>query len=218
MKEQSLKIEVFHSPETRSDRVLWAVNELGLEDVTTVKSLDIFKGEQYSEEYRALNPLMQIPVVVLTDVEGRKREVTESCIIPAILSEACDNKLAPPKNDILSRATYHRVNTLCAANIDQMIASVVWNEKYAPEGTKDMKAAARGRADFKTKGVVVVENILGENDYICGPYHDEFTMADISLAWILHLANEFDMLEGHLTVKAYVERCMKRPAWRKVHR
>ncbi len=209
-----MKIEVFHTPPTRSHRVLWAINELGLQDSTTVHSIDLFAGEHQAEKMKKLNPLMQVPIVILTDSEGRKRTVTESCAIPAILSELCDDKLSPPRTDVLSRSTYHRVNVMCAANLDFMISKVMWNEKVAPEESRDLEAAAKGREEFKSKGVVVIKQILGDNQFICGPDHDEFTMADVSLAWLLQLADQCNMLEEEPVLKGYLNRCLERPAWK----
>ena len=113
----NLKIEVFHMPPTRSHRVLWAINKIGLEDCTTAHAIRLYAGEHKRDEVKELNPLMQIPVMILTDGEGRKRTMTERCAIPSALSELCDDRLSPPKKNVLSRATYHRVNAMCAANL-----------------------------------------------------------------------------------------------------
>jgi len=217
MKDCNIKIDVYHAAPSRSDRVIWAINELGLEDCTTTHDVSIMAGDHKKAEIKELNPLMQVPTVVLTDGEGRKKVVTESCAIPAVLSEMCDDKLSPPRSDVFSRATYHRVNAMVGASIDSQVAAVMWNEKLASEETKDMKAAAKGRADFKTKGAVVLKKILGDSQYICGPDHDEFTMADVSLAWILFLADKCNMLDEEPKLKAYLNRCLERPGWKKVH-
>ena len=216
MKDTSIKIEVFHLPPSRSDRVMWAINELGLESNTTATEIDLLKGENKTAEMKEMNPLMQVPTVILTNGEGVKRTVTESCAIPAILSEICDDKLSPPRDNIMARATYHRVNMMCASNLDFMGTAVYFNEKIAPEEIKDMEAAAKGRADFKSKGAVVIKQILGDSQYICGPDYDEFTMADISLCWLLFLCDDRGMLDDEPVLKAYLDRCLARPAWKKL--
>ncbi len=182
MKDPTWKSKYSTCPPTRSHRVLWAINKIGLEDCTTAHAIRLYAGEHKRDEVKELNPLMQIPVVILTDGEGRKRTMTQSCAIATALSELCDDRLSPPRTDVLSRATYHRVNAICAANLDFMVTAVMWNEKVAPEEMRNTKVATKGPADFKSKGAVVVKQILGDNQYIWGPDHDEFTVADISLA------------------------------------
>ncbi len=216
MKDSSLKIEVYHAAPSRSDRVIWAIYELGLEDSTTIHDVSLRAGDHRKDELKELNPIMQVPTMVLTDGKGQKRVVTESCVIPAVLSEICDDRLSPPRTDVLSRATYHRVNAMVGANIDLMVTAVMWNEKVGPEELRRPEAAAKGRADFKAKGAVVLNQMLGDNQYICGPDHDEFTMADISLAWILFLADKCDMLDEEPKLKAYLDRCLERPSWQKL--
>ncbi len=183
----------------------------------TVKKLDYFKGELQNDEMRRLNPLLQVPVMVLTDAKGKQHTMTESCAIAALLSEMCDDKLAPAKDDIFSRTTYHRAIMVAAASIDSMVEDVLINECMdIPGFEKDVVAAMKGRADFKEKGVLAIKQMLGDSQYICGPDHDEFTMADVVLGWILWLAEKCDMLEEEPVLKAYLRRCLDRPAWKKV--
>ena len=81
---------------------------------------------------------------------------------------------------------------------------------------KDMKAAAKGRADLKTKGSTVIKQIFGDSHYICGPEYEEFTMADVSLSCLLLLYGKCVLLDDEPGLKAYMERCLERPAWKKV--
>ena len=78
-----------------------------------------------------------------------------------------------------------------------------------------MEAAAKGRADFKINRSTVIKQILGDSQYICGPDYDEFTMAYVSLGWLL-ICDKSDMLDDEPELKAYLERCLERPAWKKV--
>ncbi len=217
MKDNSIKLQVYHLPETRSERVLWAAYELGLESSMTVKTLDYLKGELQSDEMKRLNPLLKVPVMVLTDTKGKQYTMTESCAIPGLLSELCNDKFAPPQDDIFSRATYHRAIMVVAASLDSMVEAVLINDCVdVPGKEKDVAAGKKGRADFKEKGILAIKQMLGDNQYICGPDHDEFTMADVVLAWMLWVAERCEMLEEEPVLKAYLRRCLDRPAWKKV--
>ena len=79
-----------------------------------------------------------------------------------------------------------------------------------------MEAAAKGRADFKIKGSTDIKQILGDSQYIYGPDYDEFTMADVSLGWLLLLCDKCDMLDDETELEAYLERCLEKPSWKKV--
>ncbi len=217
MKDNSMNLQVYHLPETRSERVLWAAYELGLESSMTVKTLDYLKGELHNDEMKRLNPLLKVPVMVLTDMKGKQYTMTESCAIPALLSELCDNKFAPAKDDTLSRASYHRAIMVVAASVDSMVEAVLINEYVdIPGKEKNVGAAEKGRADFTEKGVPAIKQILGDNQFICGPDHDEFTMADVILGWMLWVAERCEMLEEEPILREYLHRCLDRPAWKKV--
>ena len=81
---------------------------------------------------------------------------------------------------------------------------------------KDVEAAAKGRADFKTKRSTFIKQILGDIQYICGPEYHEFNMADVSLEWLLLVCDKCDMLDDEPELKVHLERCLERPAWMKV--
>ena len=80
---------------------------------------------------------------------------------------------------------------------------------------KDMEAAAKGLADFNTKGSTVIKQIPGGSQYIYGPDYDELTVTDVSLRWLL-LCDKCDMLDDEPELKAYLERCLELPSWKKV--
>ena len=94
-----------------------------------------------------------------------------------------------------------------------MVTNVFFNEILTREEMKDMEVAAKGRADFKTERSTVVKEILGDSQYICGSDYFEFTMADVSLGWLL-LCYECGMLDDEPELNAYLERCLERPAWK----
>ena len=71
-----------------------------------------------------------------------------------------------------------------------MVTNLCFNEILAREEMKDMEAAEKRRADFKTKGSTVVEQILGDSQYICGLDYVEFATADASLGWLLLLCGK----------------------------
>lgn len=60
MKIDDMKFDLYFCKGTRSERVTWAVFELGLEKFTTV---DLWKGEHMTPEYASLNPMKSAPIL-----------------------------------------------------------------------------------------------------------------------------------------------------------
>lgn len=220
MKSFNMDMELYYMPKTRSDRTLWAIRELGIEDKVVLKKVQIFEGQQFSEEFKAVNPMCQIPTLALTNPEtGKKHVMTESAAIAQFLTEVTESDLQPSLCNVLARAQYYRIASLAATSIDTMVYTIVVNELIAPEDKRDKKAAAKARADFAGKTLKTLEEILDVKDgekqveYICEPHHKGFTIADVILGQILIIADSLDLLATSPLVKAYVDRLQKRPAF-----
>ncbi|MBB3062133.1 glutathione S-transferase N-terminal domain-containing protein [Microbulbifer rhizosphaerae] len=71
-------IKLYGTPPTRALRVIWLLNELGLE--YELLPVDILKGECRREDFLALNPAAKVPVLVDGDLV-----LTESAAIEAQL-------------------------------------------------------------------------------------------------------------------------------------
>ena len=54
--------ELFEFPPTRSQRAKWALEEVGLEYSSRV--VDLMKGQQDEEAYRAVHPLGVVPALM----------------------------------------------------------------------------------------------------------------------------------------------------------
>src|SRR6185295_11491076 len=55
-------MKLYGAPPTRALRVIWLLNELGLE--YEMLPVDILKGETRKQDFRALNPAAKVPVLV----------------------------------------------------------------------------------------------------------------------------------------------------------
>jgi len=92
------KAVLYHFPTSRSSRVHWLINEFeenGLEDICDVKHIDLYKGEQKSEEFLKINPLGSLPAFV--DEDGQT--IVESGAIILYLGDKYQEKVnLIPKN------------------------------------------------------------------------------------------------------------------------
>ena len=213
---EKMQLELYHAPETRSMRVAWMAHELSIESQLTVKKVDLAKGEHYTEEYKALNPMSAVPLLVVTDAKGKRSTVTESSAIVLLLADEC-GALQPPVHATLARAQYYRAAVFAATAIDPLIEAVRWNEVYAPESKRDLDAARRAREQFKAKPLPLLRTIFKDASvtWACAPHYNHFTAADVALGFSLMLAKLSGMLDEDPLIAAYADRCEKRAAWKK---
>eukprot|EP00171_Calliarthron_tuberculosum_P000943 IDg943t1 len=224
MKSFGMDMELFYLPKSRSDRASWTIHELGIADQVSLKKLNVLKGEQNDSDFKAKNPMGQVPTLILACPKtGKKHVMTESAAIAQFLVESTESDLQPKPCNTLARAQYFRVASLAATSIDTMVYTVLLNELLLPAEKRDMKAAAKARVDFVEKPLKTLESIFaveeGEEpvEYICEPFHKGFTAADIILGQILSHADDLDMLATSPVVKAYVSRLRERPAFKNMH-
>lgn len=127
------KVELYEARGTRSDRPLWAIFELGLEDHLTLKSLSLNPEESNPEhvsELRRLNPMVQFPTMVLTAPDSGQQVCTESTAMVHLLAEMCD-RLQPAAGNVFARAQYYRVMTFAACDLDSAVTTVFLNQVHS---------------------------------------------------------------------------------------
>lgn len=205
---EDYKLELHHTPFSRSDRVLWAVYELGLEQQLVTNNVNIIRGEQRS--LASISSMRQVPVLVLTDSNGNRQVVTESCGIIMFLAESCDS-LLPPLDNLPARAQMHRVVSLAASTVDELVFRVFRHEKFEPDAAISSKA----RREF-ARARRMLNEMLSHGKWACAPHYDEFTIADVALGYVLIFAHRIGMLHDAPILQEYVQRCKSRPAFIKV--
>ncbi len=194
-------------PQSRSDRVLWTLYELRLQNQTTLRRIDILKGEQSS--LSSMNIMAQVPVLVMTERNsGAQTIMTESCAIVAFLAEQCV-ALAPAMDDFQARAQYLRMMTYAATTLDDLVFTVFRHERLFPEHMRDAKLATYSRRMFSKRARRVVEEAV-KDGWIAG----EFSGADICVGYVLIFAQRLGMLDESQLLLDYVRKCKNRDAFR----
>ena len=56
-----MDLTLYYLPGTRSERVRWILDELGLD--YRLETIDLFKGEGQTPDYLAIHPLGQLPAL-----------------------------------------------------------------------------------------------------------------------------------------------------------
>lgn len=200
---------------TRSLRVKWTAAELGVLDRLKTIDVQLMTGEHRRADFKQVNVMAQVPVLTLRDrVSGSQLRMTESAAICRFLTDQmAHTTLQPPLHNVFARAQYERFITFAAAAIDPLLFDIRMHEEVLPEEQRVPRLASKGREAFADKILKVLEEALGDCDWICGEFYDEFTTADVVVGYACMWADRYKLLEESPIVKAYLKRVTKRPAF-----
>jgi len=193
---------LYHCPDARSLRCLWAVEEAGIDvDLRLLK----FPPRAFEPDYRAVNPLMTIPGWV-----ENGELLTESAAICERIAEGTPLEVRRDEADYWAwRNWLHRSDATLTFPLAIMIryTRVEPEERRLSQAVADYKAFFGGRAKS-------VEAALGDGRewLVAG----RFTIADIVIGYAAFLATTLgaDDVLGDAT-KAWLDRCIARKAFQR---
>jgi glutathione S-transferase len=197
-------LTIYHAPPTRSVRIVWLAEELGLPYVEKRMRLD----EARSEEFLAVNPLGQFPAIVDGDVA-----MSESVAIMQYLLER-----RAPDSDLRVRAdeadfpAYLQFMHYGEAGLLAIGNAIVATRYRAPEEARD-NWTIRFIEDAMAKRLKLAAARLQDRQYLAG---DRFTAADISVGFALSLYRFFGVAQPFdPAIESYAARLSQRPAFQK---
>jgi glutathione S-transferase len=184
---------LFFMPRTRSNRVLWALNEIG----APFESTRVAPEERRSPEHRARHPLGRVPAFELDD----GTIMFESAAICLQLGDLYPSSgLLPPPGSSARAVVYQWVMfamTELEAPLYRWIGDV-----------RDGVTASPASGRF-TEAAEAIAAALDGKTWLLG---DQFTIADIVCVGVLGSAASRDLLEPWPVLRDYVERGEARPA------
>jgi glutathione S-transferase len=195
-------IKLYHGPRTRSIRIYWLLEELGLPfQLQTVE----YRPPQ--TPFSQQTPLGKFPVLD----DGEVVMFESGAILEYLLDRYAPGRLAPLPGTP-ERAMFLQWVHFAEATLMPPILDIARHTMLKPEPERIPAVAADGRVrTLATLGIV--ERALEGRRYLPGP---EFSGADIMLGYPLYLASMFGLLDGALpNVGAYWKRLVERPALRK---
>lgn len=145
--------------------------------------IDIQAGEQFSDEFRAINPMCTVPVLELDD--GTRITTTDGCRAwleaeypdpPLLGRTAAEKALVADRLHLIMVHGQQAVSDALRNTMEAMVdRAVVGPDNYAQ--IDDLAERGRQRA---ARFVDRLESLIGENSFVAG---DAFSAADID-AWI----------------------------------
>lgn len=194
-------IKLYFAPRTRSVRILWLLEELGLPyELERVEFLPPAR-RFFAQD----TPTGKLPTIVDGDVV-----MCESgAIVEYVLERYGEGRLAPPVGSP-ERGAFLQWMHFAESTAFPPLGIVVWLSLYRQDPDPDLLADARERAAL---GLDHLERELAGRSYLVG---DEFTAADVMTGFTLGAARLLGVLdERHPNLGAYLSRLEARPAFQK---
>ncbi len=196
-------IKLYHAPMTRSLRIVWLLEELGLryelEKVTFVPPS--------AAPFSQATPSGKLPVIE----DGDLVMFESGAILEYILERYGGGRLAPAVGTPL-RGTFLQWVHFSEATLFPPLGEIAWHTMFGPETSRSPVAAdtARRRA---AATLAVLEKALAGKDHLLGR---DFSAADIMMGFSLLAAQYFGVLgDDYPNVRTYIARLAERPAFQK---
>lgn len=195
-------ITLYHAPLTRSLRVLWLLEELGLD--YELRKMPFTPEALNDPDYRRHNPFGRVPAMI----EGNMSLFESGAIVEYLLARHGEGRLVPPADSPLF-GIYLQWFHFAEATLMPPLSAIAQHTVIRPEEERIQAVAAEG-ARSAGDMLAILDDALSDKTYILG---DTFTAADIMLGYCLVLCEMFGLL-GERTphVSAYLARLKDRPA------
>ena len=188
-------LKLYHSPQTRSSRMVWLLEEIGAP--YQIEYVNIRAEGGLPESYRAIHPLKKVPAL-----QHDGETITESAAICLYLSDAFPDAGLGPTAGGAGRGAYLSWLAYYAGVVEPalMVKAV---------GATGFSAvsAAWGDPELMIKRLA---DTLEAGPYILG---ERFTTVDVLIGSTFQWAGKH--LPKTEAVKAYTERLMSRPAFQR---
>jgi glutathione S-transferase len=195
-------IKVHHLNFSRSTRILWLLEELGVPYEVVPHTRDPMTLRA-PPSLKAVHPLGKAPVI-----EDGELMIAESGAAIEYLVEAYGGGALAPSGRGADWARY--IEWLHYAEGSAMLAPLVG---FLGGVTGGLSPGLKGFVDAELKlHLDHISTAIDGGGWLMG---DLFTGADIQLFYVLEIAAMIRALDGHPAVRAYLERCRARPAFRR---
>lgn len=200
-------ITVYGGSTTRSFRVLWLLEEMGLP--YALRTVDLrHRGDD--AEFLKINPAGFLPAIQ----DGGVVMVESIAIMEYLVARYGPTDLAPIGSDA-AFPLYQQFLHLGEAGMSACLNIVVASRYFAPGAERDNWGARQAIQMFLNR-LTLVSRRLDEVPYLAGK---AFTAADISVCYALELGSALGACEEYSpVVKSYLERLRDREAFQKARK
>ncbi len=192
-------MKLYGTPPTRALRVMWLLNELGIEYETV--AVDLMHGEHRKRDFLAVNPAAKVPVLVDGNLV-----LTESASIQLYLAEKYPEAGLIPES-VEDRAQMYRWIFFLVTEIEQPLWRIA-RHRFLYEEDKRLPRDIDLASEECLQMVAVLEQHMAGREFMVG---DRLSVADFNAAYTLDWANEAQMLDGTPRLRKYLKSMYDRP-------
>tara|TARA_B100000029_G_scaffold240289_1_gene237460 strand:- start:1 stop:609 length:609 start_codon:yes stop_codon:yes gene_type:complete len=197
-------IKLFHATGSRSVRIIWLFEELGLD----YDLVQLERGKN-NPDFAEASPFAKIPAIKDGDLL-----LSESvAIVQYILLKYGEGRLQPEGDSKQYAHFLHWLN-FGESTLILPIVEILKNTMFRPEEYRHPYTVESAKESF-VKLLKTMDPMLSQQDFLVG---NEFTAADIINGYTLRLANNLELLngaEGTKNVCDYYKRLEEREAFQK---
>jgi glutathione S-transferase len=196
-------VTLYHSPQSRSVRPRWLLEELGIP--YELKSLNLQNQDQKRPEYLKLNPNGAVPTLVDGDLV-----LWESAAIVMYLADKYPEKQLAPAVGTPARAKYYQWVQYAMNGIEPPAVAIFLNTILKPEAERIPQVIPEARTQLGA-AVKVVDDALVGRDYLLGA---QFSAADVMVGSTISWAQMMGLVgPDRPNVASYLARLAARPAF-----
>ncbi|WP_299492658.1 glutathione S-transferase family protein [uncultured Shewanella sp.] len=183
-------ITLYGAPRTRSTRVSWLLEELGLP--WQYQYINFAKGDSQQPDFLAISPSGKIPILIDENQSTTDTPITlsESAAICTYLVETynieSETPLFIPKKGTPNSALYHQWFSFIICEIEQPLWTLAKHKFALPKAIRQENMQTVAIWEFD-KAAAVAESWVPEQDYLLG---DTLSIIDILLTHTLQWATK----------------------------
>lgn len=197
-------LKLYHAPTTRSFRIKWLLNELGID--YDEQLIDFYGKDRHSPEYRAVNPMGSVPAMQDGDLT-----LTESgAIINHIIQTYGEGRFAYPASS--PKAALVDEWMYWSEGLFAVHQRMYWDHSVPLPGciAETVPSVGEYGKTYAIRYAGMLERALGDDGFMVG---DDLSGADFMLSHPLFLANLENWFAELPKIRAYIGRIMARAAF-----
>lgn len=198
-------LKIHHGKHTRSLRVVWIAEELGV----TYEShhVPFNPAALRSDEFLSVSPFGALPAIE----DGGARMVESGAICQYLTEKYGKHPFRRELGDP-DYPTYLQWLHAGEATMTPPLSNIAMHTRYRPEATRIPQVAAESAETFKERLHVLDHHLAGKH-YLLGA---DMCAADVMVGYALHLASLFKLMgDAPMHVRDYWARLQARPAYQR---
>ncbi|MCR9092831.1 MAG: glutathione S-transferase family protein [bacterium] len=200
-----MSLTIIHLENSRSDRLVWLLEELGVDYAIETHQRDPKTGRA-GADLGKLHPYAKAPMLR----DGERMLIESGAIFEYVVGRYGDGGLRPDPADedwpdYLQWMHFAEGSAMLPILLDHFQAAGL----AGPPGESMLAAMAK---DGMAQLYAYMESVLAEREWFAGP---RFTAADVMMGWVVEVVDNRGEIGPYPAMQRYLERIKSRPAYQR---